>query len=518
MAKLLSDEILLNKMFEGKYLDTNIGHEVINLIKADNGNNYIYVNPYGSVKENEHYRKDGTTTIKTILFVRNYGSGKILEVLAKAENLEPFYNHKYNEIRKKWDKKKEIIINQYKSKENKDWYKNEEYKRDCLDQYIIPMQEELHNYNLEQIKDIKYNGKGLDEIFADNFLNDRALYVTFKAKVLKINPDKRLFINFSIDDENKEYIDKISKLGEIINISGERFGQDLRKYIKDNKIEKSAYNILNQYIQEELYWEEIESNKIKTISSMIEDKDVNIESCKPNFLEIISQEYDELVHSNLLLHIFKSEPELFCEFAKLPKEDGGLGVEFEISEKHINIVREEGNIDLLIEDKKNKSLFVIENKIKSGINSIRYDETGVQVGNQLIKYIRYTHGEKVSKKNKNLSRYVYEEFSDEEKIRKPYELYENRKFYIFAPNYKHFDINAINKNIREIDSKYDDTYDLIEYSKLFEFFDSKKKLYENKISYYNEFLYAIKKHSFVLDNIKERRMFESFALKTFSIK
>ena len=30
----------------------------------------------------------------------------------------------------------------------------------------------------------------------------------------------------------------------------------------------------------------------------------------------------------------------------------------------------------------------------------------------------------------------------------------------------------------------------------------------------DEFLYAIKKHSYPLDNIKEREMFEQFALKT----
>ena len=59
-----------------------------------------------------------------------------------------------------------------------------------------------------------------------------------------------------------------------------------------------------------------------------------------------------------------------------------------------------------------------------------------------------------------------------------------------------------------------DEYKLIEYSKIHKFIDSTKDEYKNKISYYDEFLYAIKKHSYPLDNIKEREMFEQFVLKT----
>lgn len=39
--------IILNRMYAGSYLDEdeNIGHEVINLFRDDNGSNYIYINP-----------------------------------------------------------------------------------------------------------------------------------------------------------------------------------------------------------------------------------------------------------------------------------------------------------------------------------------------------------------------------------------------------------------------------------------------------------------------------------------
>lgn len=75
--------------------------------------------------------------------------------------------------------------------------------------------------------------------------------------------------------------------------------------------------------------------------------------------------------------------------------------------------------------------------------------------------------------------------------------------------------NAINRNMMNmIFSVVNDFYELLEYSKIYKFFSSVRDEYKDKISYYDEFLYAIKKHSYPLDNIKEREMFEQFALKT----
>ena len=353
------------------------------------------------------------------------------------------------------------------------------------------------------------------DIFADNLWNDTSLFVTFEAKVNKIKPNNRLFIALSCNKKDEKTLKKVAKLGTIIKLDNEQFGRDLRKYIKASDSSNCAYKTLLSFINNNDYWITDPSN-IKTVSEMITDKDIDIQKCKSNVLEIIGEEYNELVHSNLFLHIFKSAPELFCNFAKLPFEEGGLGIEFDLSPNDITFVREEGHIDLLIDDKRNKSLIVIENKIKSDINGRQYDETGKEVGNQLLKYIRYTYGEKISnQKNKASKMLLYEQFSDKELLKKPYHNYINRKFFIFAPDYKQFDIDAINKNMMNMTSNVvRDFYELIEYSKIHKFFDSVKDEYKNKISYYDEFLYAIKKHSYPLDNIKERGMFEQFALKT----
>ena len=60
--------IILNKMYVGSYLQNNIGHEVINLFKADNGNNYIYVNKDGKTSQENN---------KAVLLVRNVEEGVV---------------------------------------------------------------------------------------------------------------------------------------------------------------------------------------------------------------------------------------------------------------------------------------------------------------------------------------------------------------------------------------------------------------------------------------------------------
>ncbi len=77
-------EILINKLFAGSYLDEgeNIGHEIINLFQADDGNNYLYITPSGFVDLKVH-------PVSRVLFVRNLVGKTTVEVIAKAEQLTP---------------------------------------------------------------------------------------------------------------------------------------------------------------------------------------------------------------------------------------------------------------------------------------------------------------------------------------------------------------------------------------------------------------------------------------------
>ena len=87
-------EILINRLFAGKYLEEreNIGHEVINLFKDDDGNNNIFVTPSGCVNEKEH-------DIQYILFVRHISNKTTVEVISLAEGIYRITYDEMNNIR-----------------------------------------------------------------------------------------------------------------------------------------------------------------------------------------------------------------------------------------------------------------------------------------------------------------------------------------------------------------------------------------------------------------------------------
>ena len=72
--------ILLDRMYAGSFLNRNIGQEAINLIKADDGENYIYVNPYGTFRSSS---SEASREIETVLLTRGVNRERV-EVIAKA--------------------------------------------------------------------------------------------------------------------------------------------------------------------------------------------------------------------------------------------------------------------------------------------------------------------------------------------------------------------------------------------------------------------------------------------------
>lgn len=70
MSKNIKYKYVLNKIFTGSFLNYNLGHEIINFIKMDDGNRYIYVNPWGerceeSARDTEYVLHIMKTTYKT---------------------------------------------------------------------------------------------------------------------------------------------------------------------------------------------------------------------------------------------------------------------------------------------------------------------------------------------------------------------------------------------------------------------------------------------------------------------
>ena len=73
-------EILINQLFAGSYLQegTNIGHEIINIFRDDNDENYLFITPYGNVNGHD---------VDKVLFVQNIKARETMEIVMKAEGL-----------------------------------------------------------------------------------------------------------------------------------------------------------------------------------------------------------------------------------------------------------------------------------------------------------------------------------------------------------------------------------------------------------------------------------------------
>ena len=80
-------KILLNSIFAGEYgaNDGNLPHEVIDFFRADNGNHYIYITPYGTI--NPHINGED---LSCVLLIRSIGN-HMVQVIAKAEPTVKLY-------------------------------------------------------------------------------------------------------------------------------------------------------------------------------------------------------------------------------------------------------------------------------------------------------------------------------------------------------------------------------------------------------------------------------------------
>lgn len=343
-------EILLNKMFTGKYTENNIGHEIINLYKCDNGNNYIYILPYGGIAKEHNDR------IRYILLVGAEKEHRI-PVLAKVEDV--------------------VQIHFGGDKGNIDTHHEQ--------------------IGFIETNDVKYGGKPLHQIMLDNEGNEKALYITFQSKSV-IKPLKPIYLydeSANIEEKHNEYNLKVNMQ---LHFHSKTYvdeqsdaGETLLKLIEDENGE---------------YWENGNNTEKIDISSF-----ESIE--RTNFLQLICKEDDEVIFTNLLYYYLNSNPYVLNLFVAdclgVDKDNYKISREVKCQipsdeerkreEKTKNDVRT-GRVDLWIEGQSN--IIVIENKIKSGINGIRHNLDSEYVLSQLDLYkefaesVAYDNRKKVS--------------------------------------------------------------------------------------------------------------------------
>lgn len=237
---LNKDTVVINRLFAGEYLETHLGHEIINLFQADNGTHYLYLNPYGS------FAKVHSGHISTMLLVKKAGNG-LVQVTAMAQGLHPAPGVD------------EII--------------------DGDEQEIISEQEQ---YIKNQCGGITYNGKSVIDIFHNE---PQAIYVTFKADAVYVPMDgKRIFIKYA--NGNTAGINICSN-DVIVDFEGYNFpSQSLKSFIypqgtypgdsyADNIAlkQKDYTKLVNQVVSNSNLWTAQRKWKIKNVVSSFSKAD-----------------------------------------------------------------------------------------------------------------------------------------------------------------------------------------------------------------------------------------------------
>lgn len=388
--------IVLNRMYTGSYLSTNLGHEVINMFQADNGNHYLYLNARGN------FAKEHTNQISDMLLVR-YARDNRVEVLAWANGLHEIdgANETYREFEKDYS---------------------------------------IFNKQKDFIKEISYGDANLIELFEGSAQQN--IYITYSADNFYL-PQKPIYIKY-VDESNLLYADENDKDSENCNkkdndsleisLSGYQFGKaTLKQYIYPTTHKNSKYKFDKRKINEEFkakkgpkkddeFISELEklvnkkrsadwdillkllNPKDETIWKKVKEEEdkitkENINSYQPrevSLFDIVPKlQRDENCFSDILKHFMNRDKMDWKGILENLCENTNIGEIREIvREKDATIVKKKtetdtsdsngGRIDILI--RTDNAYIVIENKIKSDINSKKSD--GVD-GNQLKRYRDY---------------------------------------------------------------------------------------------------------------------------------
>ena len=408
----------------GEYLHTNLGHEIINFFQADNDNHYLYLNATGNFAK-EHKNKIGH-----MLFVKYYDKG-IVEVIGMATGLEdvPGAN-----MPLKRDKKfKEVDENIWK-----------------------------HQIDFINNEEVCYGGKSILDIFSG--AEQQSIFITYKAeKVYRIKSSHRIFICFSSvnSDANLPIGGIVIKLSEINQAK-----TSLKQYIYPSNSEKD-YEALKKLIDDEYLWEsvgKVDLDQYKASRQMISLFDIcqiqNNENCFSNALAyfMMQPQYYELWVE--FFEKFKIDEEFKINLDKdfSVEREASAKIEEDHNEEDHNTKPSGGRIDLLIRDGKN--IIVIENKIKSDINSVAKDKFDC---NQLDRYVNYIDW----LKSEN----------------------EQGHFILLTPNY----------NVPTLKEEMQNIYKIVTYGEVYDFLSDYKHKFEND-SNFVAFFNAIKRHTFKTEN------------------
>ena len=327
------EAILLNKLFLGSWLDNkgNIGHEIINFLSTDKGENYIYNNPYGQCPNHK---------IGVNISDREYNAKYLVltgKTNAKDKSFEILYVVELEEL-----------LHEESSVIHKNKEKQTEHDRKALQERQEHVKKKIDE------KEITYNGKKLYDIWENN---DDTLYVTFKASKIyrAITP---ILVNMQHYNFQRN---KGCLYEDTLPDDFKRLKEKIEDEIKNKNLEEFTPRKIDQ-------------ETMKTLNGT------------NTFIDLIMQENNEQIFTNILFSVLCDGGmfNLFCEKFKgnnhFQKYD-----KFKIFREN-NIVQ--GRIDIRAES--DYQMVIIENKINSGLNGLKPKDNE----SQLSTYYHYAKEDK----------------------------------------------------------------------------------------------------------------------------
>lgn len=368
-------EVLVNHMYSGNYLETgNLGHEVINLFKCDNGQHYIYAMSAGDYDTKRHYKN-----IKKVILVRNVDQYKA-EILSIGDVVEDIFALQVDEPKKykMMPSVEDLVKNDFMNP-----YTNEGKLKDLNLLQRIDTYKKIHKCQIEYINknEVTYGGVKLYDLFSENntAASGHSIYITFKVDNFKRSNELIYLCDSRIETDDPHYF--------IIKNKDRMCGASIATF--ENTEDSEIQRLINSN-----YWENNDNSQKVEIN--------NITHKSISFLNIIKKNNDELTYSNWITFYLRNDKELLKKFIKhFTKE--------ETSFDKIEIIREsKDNIDIYYED--STSIFIFENKIKSSINGTK-KKNGIteeeKEFSQLAKYYDFVENESKNSNFKKKTGYFY---------------------------------------------------------------------------------------------------------------
>lgn len=371
--------IVLNRMYTGSYLSSNLGHEVINMFQADNERYYLYLNAKGNfdTRGNE---------VGTMLLVRGIGNERI-EVVGMAKNLKRFNSAKCTLSRDLG------VINQ-------------------------KVRDEQNKF----LEKIKYGDVPILKIFGEG--GQQSIYISYwvtKNDFFTPKEGVRIIVEFRPKKKNND---------DNIQAKFDAYKNSSRKEVKeeDGKITITIRLMDHNFSSTSLHQFILKNDDLTHLSSVCkavddrgnllywESKDRRINSSEKcdkrevSLFDICQIQNDENKFSNALSYFMMKYKKLWKDFFKEQiKQMFDVDEEIEI----VSVEREEnakvdeagwkditgGRVDLLIRTK--NSYIIIENKIDSSIIENAVNGKNIKNITQLeryynyVEYLKYDEADKV---------------------------------------------------------------------------------------------------------------------------